>query len=297
MHPGSQKLYCPGCVALFRSASTLIEHLEKGECKKINQTEFQDHVNHKTIITNLLAPGSTKNIMSVKPTDPDSTHGSTRQSQATSDTSSELGGGVGITDLMSSNPDSVSQQAGSSNMTELMNTPQEGPQDLWPTLKPVPSQAASSRSDITKGSDVTGGSALTNQSGVAKGFSRLSLISYPDSDPEDSDGETSKKMGRAPVAKEKTPARPNISGAFAAALQERNNEYVSRYGGTSAPASGPELSTAKVPPSQSQVHSGDPFAGNKFTTKYWSPTSTYWNVENFFNTVINRYECPHPGCE
>lgn len=36
---------------------------------------------------------------------------------------------------------------------------------------------------------------------------------------------------------------------------------------------------------------------NMFRTKFWDPSARGYNAESFFNQIIQRYECPWPGCE
>ena len=56
-HKVNQKLACIGCGDTFNRACLLIEHLEYGHCKVISAPQFQGHIIHKHLITQLLKDG------------------------------------------------------------------------------------------------------------------------------------------------------------------------------------------------------------------------------------------------
>ncbi|KAF2470105.1 uncharacterized protein BDR25DRAFT_262767 [Lindgomyces ingoldianus] len=56
-HRVDQKLPCIGCGEEFYRASLLIEHLEFGHCSMISSSQFQGHIVHKFLITQLLKGG------------------------------------------------------------------------------------------------------------------------------------------------------------------------------------------------------------------------------------------------
>jgi hypothetical protein len=53
-HKVLQKLACIGCGDTFNRASLLIEHMEYGHCRVIPAPQFQGHIIHKNLITQLL---------------------------------------------------------------------------------------------------------------------------------------------------------------------------------------------------------------------------------------------------
>lgn len=53
-HKVTQKLTCIGCHKHYFSASLFIEHLEFGHCEVISPSQFQGHIVHKHLITDLL---------------------------------------------------------------------------------------------------------------------------------------------------------------------------------------------------------------------------------------------------
>lgn len=268
MHRKPQHVKCPGCGYFSNSAGSLITHLEGGGCPNIKQQDFLDHVNHKHIISNLLDPGSTKNVMSVRAEEP-----AAEATSATSDTASEAGG-VGIFDLMSNNPNEASQD-------NWWNTP-KATQD-WPTLEPVKSAKTDTISQVTNG---------ITQVYLKSGDNPLGLdYDSTDDETEDSSGV---RLRAKSSTKATTQSHTNTSD-FTAALKQRESVYSQQHGASLGQSSVSSAPSMKPPPSQADSKTSLP--GNKFTTRYWNPQSQYWNVENHFNTVINRYECPHPGCE
>ena len=56
-HKVNQKLTCIGCGDTFHRACLLIEHLEYGHCKVVSAPQFQHHIIHKHLITQLLNDG------------------------------------------------------------------------------------------------------------------------------------------------------------------------------------------------------------------------------------------------
>lgn len=58
-HKIDQQLTCVGCHKAFYRASLFIEHLEFGHCEFITASQFQGHVVHKHLITELLKGGPT----------------------------------------------------------------------------------------------------------------------------------------------------------------------------------------------------------------------------------------------
>jgi hypothetical protein len=56
-HKVDQKLACIGCRQSFYRASLFIEHLEFGHCEVISASQFQGHIVHKHLITELLKCG------------------------------------------------------------------------------------------------------------------------------------------------------------------------------------------------------------------------------------------------
>lgn len=250
---------------MTQSVGSLMLHLEDGGCPGIQQQVFHDHVNHKHIITNLLHPGSTKNLMSVRAED--DTENTTN---ATSDAASEAGGGVGIWDLMSNGADDTSAW-GSPNTTHSSSS------NVWNTLQPEKTPTTDTFSKISKG------------------VSTMSLVDYESSDDE-TDGTTVPSISPN-VKANLAPSTSQKPAAFAAALQHRQSVYNQQRPDTSRQASIHAGANIHPVGHQAEEIGKKPLPGNKFNTRYWSPRSEYWDVENFFNTVINRYECPHPGCE
>jgi hypothetical protein len=53
-HQADQQLRCPGCQDLFVRASSMIAHLEEGQCEYISAYEFKASILHKTILKEVL---------------------------------------------------------------------------------------------------------------------------------------------------------------------------------------------------------------------------------------------------
>jgi hypothetical protein len=54
-HPIDQDLHCPGCDLVFPRAAALIHHFETNSCPRISRDKFTGYLQHKTIVSRLLA--------------------------------------------------------------------------------------------------------------------------------------------------------------------------------------------------------------------------------------------------
>ncbi|KAF2710212.1 hypothetical protein K504DRAFT_430576 [Pleomassaria siparia CBS 279.74] len=92
-HKVNQKLPCIGCGDEFYRASLLIEHIEFGNCRVIDKKDFESHIIHKFIVSELLKGGSALNRFQQK----------TSRFNAAIDEDDD--GGVGINNLIDKDED------------------------------------------------------------------------------------------------------------------------------------------------------------------------------------------------
>jgi hypothetical protein len=129
-----QKLRCIGCDETFYRACLLIEHLEFGHCKVILASQFQGHVVHKYLITELLKGGEAWARFQQKTSKFDAAHGDYKEA-----------GGIQLDDPFEGNPRRVQYKAIKPHVSDAVLPPTPNP---YPTL-PTPQFASSAASDLS----------------------------------------------------------------------------------------------------------------------------------------------------
>ncbi|KAF2126792.1 hypothetical protein P153DRAFT_321511, partial [Dothidotthia symphoricarpi CBS 119687] len=258
-HKVDQKLTCIGCRQSFYRACLFIEHLEFGHCDVIRAADFQGHIVHKHLITELLKTGTAYDRFKQK----------TAQYDAAQD--DEEDGGINLDD----DPLMADEEIGEVRYEALKpETPPETPttpQYMGP-YPPLPSQVGKTSgtySDITatmSGMSLNGGSESTTVVGspVASPFHGGS----------------------------------NHGSSTAASTSRQLKVWGSREGKSSSstlfpnakPNPAPSVSEFSIAAHDDQMEKSHGI--NIMRTRFWDPMSDDWNPERFWDPVVNKYYCP-----
>ncbi|KAF1927554.1 uncharacterized protein M421DRAFT_101536 [Didymella exigua CBS 183.55] len=251
-HRVDQKLTCIGCKRSFYRACLFIEHLEFGYCDVIAASQFQGHVVHKHLVTTLLKDGDAYKRFQAKQAMFEAAHGDFEEE-----------GGICLDGPM--DRDEEVEVPFAALQPEIHVTPIHTP------YPPLPSQARVSGYIVDE---------------VASTIGTMSI------DDEDNDNST--------VEGAHSSATPSAYGgsAYAASTSAARKEkvWVNRNGKSASSALFPnakptpayeEFSVAAHDAQMEREH-----GINIMKTRFWDPMSADWNPERFYDSVIDKYNCP-----
>ncbi|EDU42988.1 hypothetical protein PtrSN002B_002288 [Pyrenophora tritici-repentis] len=261
-HKVDQKLVCIGCKKAYYRACLFIEHLEFGHCSVITASQFQGHVVHKYLITELLNNNSALERFRQK----------TSKYEAAVDYEEE--GGIDLDD------DPLDDDG---EMDKVMfkamkpNTPVDAP----PTsafvgqYPPLPSQAAEFEIASSLGGMSLDGDDVSDTSTVIGSQTALS---------------------RADSARSTYTPR-GFSAAGSSVASDREPKVWGDRKGKSTIAKLFPNAKPKPTPSEFSIIAHDEAMEhehgiNIMRTRFWDPMSSDWNPDKFFDSFINKYNCP-----
>ncbi|KAF1849315.1 uncharacterized protein K460DRAFT_354178 [Cucurbitaria berberidis CBS 394.84] len=264
-HKIDQKLTCIGCHKSFYRACLFMEHLEFGHCDVISASQFQGHIVHKHLITELLKAGPAYERFMQK----------TSKFDATLDYEQE--GGVELEDdALDADEDIEDVKFEALKPDTPPDTPLNpafvGPYPPLPSSRNVgdacsrvaSTLGAMSLSDGSESSTVVGSHfQATSLAGSMTGHSTHEGLS-----PQIFTGQ----RNRQPKV------WGNRNGKSATTVLFPNAKP------TPAPS---EFSIAAHDEAMEQS-----YGFNIMSTRFWDPMSSDWNPERFYNSVINMYNCP-----
>lgn len=294
-HPIDQRLTCPGCGEGFRSPHSFLQHVEFGHCDVISARQFQGHVVHKHLITELLKGGEAYARFQQK----------TAKYEAALDCEEE--GGVGLGDALSDD-EGIEEVHGIKAMKP--DTPPDTP--LSPAaagpFPPLPSQmrsASQHEHEFETASDLgfelvslAGGTndlgselaSLTGGLSISGDSEASTVVNSPTASPVLSNFPTS--LSRTGTSRQAT----STIGSTAASSSRQPKVWGSRVGKTTSDILFPGAKPTPVTNDfsiQAYDNSMEKEHGlNIMKTRFWDPMSGDWNPERFFDSVLSKYYCP-----
>lgn len=280
-HKVDQKLTCFGCHKSYYSAALFIEHLEFGHCDVISANQFQGHIVHKYLISELLKCGPALDRFRQK----------TSKFEAAIDYEEE--GGVSL----SEDPLGEDQEVDAVEFKAITpDTHSETPRTLVFSgqFPPLPSQSTMRNID----------------SEVASTMNGMSLSGRDDTGSDTSTVVASPVATRVSTHSMRSPSSRHGSSVHShstqkdSAMQESNTSSAPRelkaWGGRKGKSTGAMLfpnARPKAPPSDFSVAAHDDAMEqehgiNILRSRFWDPMSDDWNPEKFFDAIITKYYCP-----
>ena len=270
-HKVDQKLVCIGCKKAFYRACLLIEHLEFGHCSVISASQFQGHVVHKHLITELLSNNRALDRFRQK----------TSKYEAAVDYEEE--GGI-----------------------DLGGDPLDDDEDMdevvFKAIKPdTPADAPSTSAFIGEYPPLPRQSRFTNEADheIASNFGSMSLNG-------DGESETSTVIGSRVAAgslrsthSQAGSLLDNISVTRESSVTS-SNRGLKVWGARKGKSTSATLFPNAKPnpaPSEFFVSAHDEAMEhehgiNVMRTRFWDPMSNDWNPDKFYDAIVNKYYCP-----
>jgi hypothetical protein len=280
-HKVDQKLTCIGCQKSFYRASLFIEHLDFGHCDVIPASQFQGHIVHKHLVTELLRdPQAYARLMQ-----------KTSKFDAAIDDDEETG--VSLTD------DHLNDSAALEGIKfEAIKPDTSLDEEHTPVFHghypPLTSQA---------------GYIPDVDADVAPMMGGMSLRGHADVD---SDGSTvvgspvmtgfpprSSSLPGHSVQSQSGSSAHNGSEAQSSSAQSSSRPpkvWGSRKGKTTSSVLFPNAK-AKPPPSDFSISAHDDtmdkvYGPNILSDRFWDPMGDAWNPERFHDPIVQKYYCP-----
>ncbi|RMZ70388.1 cyanate hydratase [Pyrenophora seminiperda CCB06] len=274
-HKVDQKLVCIGCHKAFYRACLFMEHLEFGHCSAIPASQFQGHVVHKHLITELLSNNQALDRFRQK----------TSKYEAAVDY--EVEGGIDLSNDPLEDDEDLEEVVFKAIAPD---TPADAPPTtpFFGQYPPLPSQARCVREFKHE---------------TASSFGNMSLSG-------DGESECSTVVG-SPVAAafrtgstHSTHFRADSSVRHDSVAQESivapSDPECKVWGARKGKATSAMLFPNAKPnptPSEFSVSAHDEAMEeahgiNILRTRFWDPLSSDWNPEKFYDSVVNQYHCP-----
>ncbi|USP78405.1 uncharacterized protein yc1106_05679 [Curvularia clavata] len=251
-HKVAQKLTCIGCHKHYSSASLFIEHLEYGHCEVISPSQFQGHIVHKHLITDLLKSNAALERFKQK---------TSRSHAAVVD--DDVEGGVRLDDPLGDRAEMES--------IEYEAIRPDTPPEIPPTeasfgpYPPLPSQYAKAKSG--------GGSEAT-----------LSLGNLSITDKDDTQSEAATVKGSMSLV---STATPSTHPSKAWSGRKGKSSAVILFPNAKATAPPKEFSLAAHDQVMEQGH-----GINIMRTRFWDPMGPDWNPDKFYDALLGKFYCP-----
>ncbi|KAF3046966.1 hypothetical protein E8E12_009613 [Didymella heteroderae] len=251
-HKVDQKLTCIGCKKSFYRACLFIEHLEFGYCDVISASQFQGHIVHKRLVTALLKDNDAYKHFQAKQAKFEAAHGDFEEE-----------GGICLGNPLDRDEE-VEVSFAALQPDEVHETPVHTP------YPPLPSQARASSYHVDE---------------VA---STIGALSVNDDD------------GTSTVVGARSSAAPSVYGSstYAASTSTARKEkiWVDRNGKSASSALFPNAKPTPAPEEFSIAAHDEQMERehgiNIMKTRFWDPLSIDWNPERFYDSVIDKYNCP-----
>ncbi|OSS51762.1 hypothetical protein B5807_03370 [Epicoccum nigrum] len=253
-HKVNQKLACIGCGDTFHRACLLIEHLEYGYCKVISAPQFQGHVIHKHLITQLLKDGNAYARFQAKQAKFEAAH------------DFEDEGGITLNDQLKKDEE-INDVKFAAIEPDVSNMPSPDRHSPYP---PLPSQARASYSNVDKVISTIGTISISSKDS-ANTITAVESPTYP------STGGNSKYAGSTASGRQlKVWGERDGKSASSALFPKAKPTPVNK-----------EFSIAAHDEQMERDH-----GINIMRTRFWDPQSPDWNPERFYDSVVSKYNCP-----
>ena len=274
-HKIDQKLVCIGCKKAFYRACLFIEHLEFGHCSVIPASQFQGHVVHKHLITELLGNNRALDRFRQK----------TSKYEAAVDYEEEGGVNLGGDPLEDDG-----------NMSEVVfkaikpDTPTDAPptSTFFGQYPPLPSQ-----SRFANGVDYEIVSSLGGMSLNGDGKSDVSTVvgSHAATTFRPESGRSAYSQANSSVRND------SVAQEFSVGSSDREAKVWGARKGKSTSATLFPNSKPNPTPSEFSVPAHDEVVENEhginvMSTRFWDPMSSDWNPDKFYDSIVNKYYCP-----
>jgi hypothetical protein len=281
-HKVDQKLSCIGCQKTFYRACLFIEHLEFGHCEVIPASQFQGHIVHKHLVTELLKDGPSLARLNQK----------TSKYEAAVDF--EEDGGVRLSD------DPINDEADIEDIEfeaikpdtplDELHTPVFGGQ--YPSL---PTQLSFIPDVHAEVASMMGGLSLNGNADIDSDDSTViespATAAFPTISPSPS--------GHHSVRSQYDSFAQGSSEAQGSSTSSSNREvkvWGSRKGKSVSSVLFPNA-RPRAPPSDFSISAHDEamehaHGFNILCNRFWDPMSTDWNPERFYDSIVNKYYCP-----
>ncbi|KZM24205.1 Protein S-acyltransferase [Ascochyta rabiei] len=255
-HKIDQKLTCIGCNKSFYRACLFIEHLEFGYCEVISASQFQGHIVHKHLVTALLKDSSAYDRFKAK---------QAKYDAATGDFEEE--GGVCLDDPLDRDEE-IEDVNFAALQPEVSNAPL--PQSAAGPFPPLRTHSQASSYDIFEVASTIGAMSVNGDNDTS------AIVGHRSSAPHSAYGSS-------------TYAASTSTGRQLKVWGGRNGKSASSTlfpNAKSTPAT-KEFSIAAHDEQMERDH-----GINIMRTRFWDPLSSDWNPERFYDSVINKYNCP-----
>ncbi|KAI4940020.1 uncharacterized protein J4E92_001308 [Alternaria infectoria] len=280
-HKVNQKLTCIGCQKSFYRACLFIEHLEFGHCDVISAAQFQGHIVHKHLITDLLKDGQQL----------------TRFLQKTSKYEAAIDDDVRRTGVsLDDDPLDDEHEIGDVQYEAIKpeKSEDEDPPVFYGRYPPLPSQAKSIPDVDAAIAPMMGGISLNgdagNDSDCSTAVGSPVVTGYP------------ARTGSLPGHSHQGQSCSSIHEG--SAVQSSNTQsssrqtkvWGSRKGKTTSSVLFPNAKP-KAPPSDFSISAHDEtmekeHGPNLLSDRFWDPMSDDWNPDRFYDPIVSKYFCP-----
>jgi hypothetical protein len=292
-HKVDQKVTCIGCKKSFYRACLFIEHLEFGYCDVIPASQFQGHIVHKHLVTELLKGSEAYERFKQK----------TSKFDAAVDFEEE--GGVELEDPLGDDEemDEVVFKAIPPDASSAV--PQAPSYDGVP-FPPLPAHLKTAGGIEYEVASSFGGLSLVNGSTNGDDESDTStVIGFPVASPIATTFETasmpsvaSRKCSSTHGSSVRNDSARNGSSAQGSSTSRGLKVWSSRSGKSASTTLFPNAKPTPAPSDFSiSAHDYDKAMEqehgiNIMRTRFWDPMSTDWNPDKFYDSVISKYHCP-----
>jgi len=256
---------------IFRTANQFIEHLEFGHCDVISASQFQGHIVHKHLITELLKGGEAYARFQQK----------TSKFEAAVDCEEE--GGVNLEDTMFEDEGIEEVQFKAIKPDTPPDTPLS-PAALGP-YPPLPSQISSASSSHSSDlASTLGGLSLSGESETS------TVVNSPISSP------VAATFPAASLHRASVDQTSTTQGSTTASSSRQPKVWGSRVGKTTSDVLFPGAKPTPVP-SEFSIEAHDnrmeqEHGLNIMRSRFWDPLSNDFNPERFYDSVMSKYYCP-----
>ena len=297
-HRADQNVTCPGCGDVFTRAGNYVAHLEDGKCKSITKKDFQGSIQQKHVVNEIMKnpeefiQGLRMNKTLTPTSDKPGLIVDGSETQETEE------GGVPLLDQ-----EDEAQKGGYKplqaevNLIDMNIPYTRSNVETWPRLPgQQPSQLTSSmhslslnsRTPSINGSEVSA-SEYASEITSRRGGTKVYTESFP-----------SLNSPRIPASLNGDDDTASVATSTVGSSTNRPMAW------TTAKTSQALFKDAKpTPPAgdwtavwnyrQQEAAAND--STNLFRSRLWDPDSKEYDVELFFNSMIEKYRCPFPECD
>jgi hypothetical protein len=291
-HKVDQKVTCIGCKRSFYRACLFIEHLEFGYCDVIPASQFQGHIVHKHLVTELLKGSEAYERFKQK----------TSKFDAAVDFEEE--GGVELEDPLGDDEEMAEVVFKAIPPDASSAVPQAPSYDgvPFPPLPVPPKIAGGIEYEVASS---FGGLSLHGSTNGDGEFDVDTVVGSPVASPIATTFETASMLNVASRQSSSThgssvhnDSARNGSSALGSSTSRGLKVWSSRSGKSASTTLFPNAKPTPAPSDFSiSAHDYDKAMDqehgiNIMRTRFWDPMSTDWNPEKFYDSVISKYHCP-----